>query len=60
MVPKTERFEMRFDPAILERVDMWRGEQGDLPSRAEGIRRLVEAGLANSSRGTIPARSHCR
>lgn len=49
MVPKTERFEMRLDPDILERVDNWRSCQGDVPSRAEAIRRLVETGLASAT-----------
>lgn len=49
MVPKTERFEMRLDPEILERVDSWRALQGSLPSRAEAIRTLVEDGLASST-----------
>lgn len=49
MSPKTERFEMRLDPQILERVDVWRGGQSDVPSRAEAIRRLVEHGLEQSS-----------
>jgi uncharacterized protein YfbU (UPF0304 family) len=49
MVPKTERFEMRLDPVILERVDSWRSEQTDLPTRSEAVRRLLEAGLANSA-----------
>lgn len=42
---RTERFEMRIDEAILERVDRWRGEQDDVPSRAEAMRRLMELGL---------------
>jgi uncharacterized protein YfbU (UPF0304 family) len=46
MTPKTERFEMRLDPALLERVDAWRSRQGDFPSRAEAIRRLIEVGVA--------------
>ena len=45
MTPKTERFEMRLDPVLLERVDDWRGTQSDFPSRAEAIRRLIEAGV---------------
>lgn len=50
MVPAmTERFEMRFDTATLERVDVWRAEQGDVPSRSEAVRRLVDAGLSTSS-----------
>ena len=48
MVPMTERFEMRLDEDILTRVDQWRGEQDDVPSRAEAMRRLVEVGLARS------------
>jgi uncharacterized protein YfbU (UPF0304 family) len=43
---KTERFELRLDPGILESVDAWRGRQTDVPSRAEAVRRLIEAGLA--------------
>lgn len=46
MRQKTERFEMRFDPSTLERVDNWRSRQADLPSRAEAVRRLMETGLA--------------
>lgn len=49
MVPKSERFEMRLDPEIIDRVDNWRASQGDAPSRAEAIRRLVESGLEASS-----------
>ena len=43
---KTERFELRLDPGILEDVDAWRGRQADVPSRAEAVRRLIDAGLA--------------
>ncbi|MBI1198315.1 MAG: hypothetical protein GC203_10675 [Phenylobacterium sp.] len=52
MPPKSERFELRLEQDTLDRVDAWRREQGDLPSRAEAIRRLVETGLnaATSSR----------
>ncbi|HEV2334033.1 MAG TPA: YfbU family protein [Stellaceae bacterium] len=45
MTPKTERFEMRLDQRVLDRVDAWRSRQSDLPSRAEAIRRLIEGGL---------------
>lgn len=45
MTPKTERFEMRLDQSVLDRVDAWRSRQSDLPSRAEAIRRLIEDGL---------------
>ena len=53
MVPKTERFELRLDPALLDKLDVWRGRQSDLPSRAEGIRRLVERGLADTGESSF-------
>jgi uncharacterized protein len=53
VVPKTERFELRLDETLLERVDQWRTQQDDLPSRAEAMRQLVEAGLARESREVI-------
>ena len=43
---KTERFEMRLDQHNLQRIDTWRAEQPNQPSRAEAMRRLVDAGLA--------------
>jgi len=45
----TERFEMRLGASVLEEVDAWRARQNDVPSRAEAIRRLIEAGLAATS-----------
>jgi uncharacterized protein YfbU (UPF0304 family) len=53
---KTERFEMRLDEDILTRIDHWRSQQGDLPARAEAMRRLVETGLARSSPEVITFR----
>ena len=47
----TERFEMRIDSDLLERLDAWRTGQDDGPSRAEAVRRLLEAGLAHDGRG---------
>lgn len=44
---KEHRFEMRAETTWLKRVDDWRRKQADLPSRAEAIRRLVEAALAH-------------
>lgn len=43
--PKSERFELRLDPDTINRIDEWRGEQADLPSRSEAVRRLVNSGL---------------
>lgn len=41
----TERFEMRLDSGVLDKLDSWRAKQNDLPSRSEAMRRLVEASL---------------
>ena len=45
MNEQTERFEMRVTKSFLKSVDDWRRRQEDLPTRAEAIRRLVEAGI---------------
>lgn len=42
---KTERFGMVVEPEFLEKIDHWRRQQPDLPSRAEAIRRLVKQAL---------------
>ncbi|OCJ05386.1 hypothetical protein A6U86_29450 [Rhizobium sp. AC27/96] len=54
MISKTERFEMRLDQHILDRLDEWRSAQGDLLSRAEAVRRLVDAGLSSSGKEFNP------
>lgn len=46
MIAKSARFEMRLDTDLLNRVDNWRSQQDDLPSRAEAVRRLVETTLS--------------
>jgi len=43
-------FQMRASEEWLRKIDDWRRQQSDIPSRAEAIRRLVEAGLANRSK----------
>lgn len=50
---KMERFEMRMDEDILERIDRWRAERDDVPSRAEATRRLIELGLARPVDETV-------
>lgn len=35
----------RIQPDLLERIDAWRREQPDLPSRPEALRRLAAKGL---------------
>jgi len=39
-----KQFQMRVDDEFLERVDLWRNSQPDMPGRAEAIRRLVLIG----------------
>jgi uncharacterized protein len=53
----TERFEMRIDSGLLDRLDNWRSGEEDAPSRAEAVRRLLEAGLANDNKGKPPSLS---
>ncbi len=53
MGPMSERFEMRVDEDILAKVDKWRGDQDDVPSRAEAMRRLVELGLGEVATETV-------
>jgi hypothetical protein len=43
---ETEQVSVRIPSGVLARVDDWRRVQGDLPSRPEGIRRLMELGLS--------------
>lgn len=45
MQAKTERFEMRLDQGTIDKLDKFRNQQGDLPSRAEAVRRLLDIGL---------------
>lgn len=49
MPPKTERLELRLEPEIITKVDDWRREQADNPSRSEAMRRLIETGLETST-----------
>lgn len=45
MEQKPARFEIRLQPKLSARIDDWRRQQDDLPSRAEAARRLIEMGL---------------
>jgi hypothetical protein len=40
-----KRFEMLAPPEWFARVDDWRRQQPDIPSRADAIRRLVDVAL---------------
>ncbi|MDE2103119.1 MAG: hypothetical protein KGL39_38090 [Patescibacteria group bacterium] len=44
-VERNRPFHVRLSDAFLLKLDDWRREQHDLPSRAEAIRQLVEAGM---------------
>jgi|GEM_PF-1743748 len=47
MEVKTERFELRLETEILNRIDEWRSDQSDLPNRSEAVRRLLNLGLGS-------------
>lgn len=42
---KAKSIQLRVPAEWLEKLDDWRREQSDAPSRAEAIRRLVEEGI---------------
>ena len=42
---------MRWHASVLEKIDGWRRQQIDAPSRTEAIRRLVEQALSGSLSG---------
>lgn len=54
MTPKTERFEMRLDPSLVEKIDSWRSKQRHEPSRSEAVRSLVEIGLSGTDAAIRP------
>ena len=43
---KSERLELRVEPAWLAKVDEWRRHHPAIPTRNEAIQQLVELGLA--------------
>lgn len=47
---KDRSFQMRVSDEWLGHIDEWRRKQLDLPSRAEAIRRLVEAALTQQGK----------
>ncbi|MGA1851301.1 hypothetical protein VH570_10765 [Sphingobium sp. HT1-2] len=50
---KTQPFQMRASPEWLQKIDDWRRQQPDIPSRAEAIRRLVDVGLDQKAIGYV-------
>ncbi len=54
MNQKTERFEMRLDPALMKQLDEYRAKEDDLPSRAEAVRRLLSRALSADMKEVRP------
>ncbi|QGM94386.1 hypothetical protein F7D13_10290 [Methylocystis rosea] len=50
---KSERFELRLDPETLTKIDEWRKEQSDLPSRSEAVRTLIEISLGKAEQAQL-------
>jgi len=54
-------FQMRATQDFFRRIDDWRRQQPDLPSRAEAIRRLTELGMkAASTTAVVPKKPASR
>jgi metal-responsive CopG/Arc/MetJ family transcriptional regulator len=43
---KTDRLEVRIEPALGSALDEWRRGQKDIPTRSEAVRRIVAAVIA--------------
>lgn len=56
---KSTRFIFSAEPSLIARIDEWRRQQEDIPSRAEAIRRLVRLGVDGGAPqavvATVPA-----
>jgi hypothetical protein len=53
----SERFEMRFNPELVEKIDQWRNAQPVPPSRAAAIRYLLEKALETQPIGQRAAQT---
>lgn len=49
---KAERLELRLDDELVERIDTWMNETGQVSSRSDAVRQLVDIGL-----GTVTGKS---
>lgn len=47
-------YQIRLSTVFWQKVDAWRRVQPDIPTRAEAIRRLVEAGLVAEQKKLKP------
>lgn len=48
---KSERVEIRMTPSLMRKLDMYRRNHEDLPSRSEAIRQLLELALKEKKNG---------
>ncbi len=55
MAEPIHRVDLALAPALIERIERWRGRQPTIPTRAAAIRLLVEAGLAAGATSTTVA-----
>lgn len=53
MAPKSERFELRLDETLMNRIDQWCESNETTMSRAEAVRELVSIGLDASNRHSV-------
>ena len=53
----SERFEMRFNAELVEKIDQWRNTQPVPPSRAAAIRYLLEKALETQTIGQRAAQT---
>jgi hypothetical protein len=49
--PLDQRIQLVVSKGQVRKIDEWRRQQPDLPSRSEAIRRLIDAGLDSVSNG---------
>jgi hypothetical protein len=47
---------VRFPPALIATIDTWAGKAGDVVTRSEAIRRLVELGLKAKAKAKAKAK----
>lgn len=53
MPPKSERFELRLDETLQNRIEQWCEANDSVMSRAEAVRELVKIGLDASNRHSV-------
>src|SRR5262245_39942980 len=46
LADEVQRIALMIPVDLVKKINVWRGRQGDVPSLSEGVRRLLEKGLA--------------